>query len=130
MQITLPIYWTQSFKTKPDKTWLCGMNAYRNWHYHTSSSWKNEFHQLVCDQLDTNKSFNQFILSIKLYYKNICDASNVVPLMEKVVLDTLQEQGILTNDNVNYHLGTCWEVAGCDKANPRCEITLKEVSNG
>lgn len=130
MKIVLPIYWTQSFKTKSDKVWLCGLNAYRNWHYHTSSKWKNDFHQLVIDQLPKNRhdiAIEKFTLEIKFYYKNVCDASNVVPLMEKVLLDTLQSESILSNDNVNYHLGTSWVVAGRDKVYPRVEITIKEI---
>lgn len=125
--ITLPIYWTEVKKTKPNKVWLCGLNNYRNWHYHTSSKWKNDFHQLVIDQLpNSSPTIDKFTLHIKFYYKNVCDASNVVPLMEKVLLDTLQEEGIIINDNVNYHLGTTWEVSGRDKENPRVEITITE----
>lgn len=30
MTVILPIYYTQEFKTKPNKTSLVGMNLYRN----------------------------------------------------------------------------------------------------
>lgn len=128
LKLTLDIYWTQEFKTKKDKTWLVGLNNYRNWHYHTSSKWKQDFHQLVIDQLPDNlPTFTRYTINYKLYYKRSCDGSNIVPLIEKVILDTLQEQGILTNDTVNYHLGSSWEVVEQDVDNPRCEIEIKEI---
>lgn len=128
MTITLPLYWTQEYKTKADKTWLVGMNAYRNWHHFTSNKWKTDFHELVKAQIPADSpSFQLFHLDLRIYYKNVCDGSNIAALMEKVVLDTLQKEGILVNDNVKFHLSSTWSVAGQDKTNPRCEITIKEV---
>lgn len=127
IQVTLPIYWEQQFKTKPPKVWLCGMNNYRNWHHHTSNSWKTHYHELVLSQLPDNPQFNQFTLDIKLYYKRSCDPSNVVPLMEKAFLDALQSANLIPEDNVLHHISTTWTVAGQDKDNPRCEITIKDA---
>lgn len=129
MNLTLPIYWTQTFKHKADKTWLVGMNNYRNWHYFTSNAWKQEYHELITKQLPTSVPlFDRFIMEFALYYKRSCDASNVVPLIEKVVLDTLQAENIIMNDNINYHLSSSWRVIAQDKNNPRCEITIKEYN--
>lgn len=124
--ITLPIYWNQS----SSKTVLVSMNAYRNWHYHTSNKFKRDFHELVGNQLDRIAPISgQFFLNLSIYYKNPnCDGSNIASLMEKVVLDALQEHSIIVNDNVNYHLGTTWTIAAQDKINPRCEITIKEAN--
>lgn len=129
--LVLPIYWVQKFKNKKDKVWLCGLNSYRNWHYHTSNKFKVEFEQLVTDQLESWSPIdNQFTLELQLYYKNPnCDGSNIIALMEKVVLDALQASDIITNDNVKYHLGSTWAIAGQDKLNPRCEITIKECND-
>lgn len=125
--ITLPIYWAQS----GSKTVLVSMNAYRNWHFHTSNKFKREFHELVGKQLDGIVPIQgQFYLDISIYYKNPnCDGANIAALIEKVVLDALQEHSIIVNDNVNYHLGSTWSIAGQDKTNPRAEITFtpKEV---
>ena len=127
IHLTLPIYWVQEFKTKPDKSILVGLNWYRNAHYRQQSQWKLDFHELVHNQLDGTTIPSSYTLEIKVYYLRTCDASNLVPLAEKVVLDALQDEGVLQNDNVNFHLGTCWTVAGQDKTNPRCEITIKSV---
>ena len=48
-------------------------------------------------------------------------------MLEKFVLDALQESGIVKNDNVKYHkkhLG--WEVFE-DKINPRLEIEVWSI---
>jgi Holliday junction resolvase RusA-like endonuclease len=125
--ITLPIYWEQKYKTKPNKTHLVGMNAYHNWHHMTYQNFKKEFHSLVIDQCSNSDIIKGFTLDINLYYKNkTCDASNIVALIEKVLLDALQSAGVITNDNVQFHLGTTWRVAGQDRDNPRCDITIKE----
>lgn len=120
----LPIYWQQTKKKKV----LVGMNAYRNWHYFTSNSFKQYFTQLVFDQIDGQKRIEgAYRLQARLYYKNAnCDGSNVVALVEKVFLDALISAGIIVGDTVKHHLGTSWEVVDKDTSDPRCEITLQE----
>jgi hypothetical protein len=126
MQFVLPIYYEQIFKTKDPKVWLVGMNAYRNWHYHLKNKVKHYFHELVTEAVIGFTPIDRcFTLNIDVYYKNRnCDGSNIASLTEKMVLDALQLSGIVINDNVKYHLGTTWRVAGQDKENPRCVITI------
>ena len=125
--IVLPIYWNQS----SSKTVLVSLNQFRNWHYHTSNRFKQEFHQLVGNQLNGIAPITgAFSLDLSIYYKNpSCDGSNIASMMEKIVLDALQQHNIITNDNVKFHLGSTWSIAGQDKTSPRAEITLtpKEV---
>lgn len=124
LELVLPIYWQQT----SSKTVLVGMNAYRNWHYHTSNNFKKEFTQLVASQLDSCIISSPYKLEMRLFYKNPnCDASNVVALIEKVVLDALQTSNIIEDDTVKHHLGSSWTVVSQDKTNPRCEITIKEL---
>ena len=60
-----------------------------------------------------------------LYYKNAnCDGANIVALIEKVVLDCLQEHNIIPNDTVKHHLGSSWSVIAQDKLDPRVEIHI------
>jgi hypothetical protein len=126
--ITLPIYWEQEFKTKPNKLHLMGMNWYRNQHYQLKNKAKIYYHSLIENQVLNQPKLNQFKVEYTLYYKNPnSDPSNIVPLMEKYLLDALQEFNIIDNDNAKYHLGSSWTVAGQSKSNPRVEITLKEV---
>lgn len=123
--IELPIYWTQHYKTKKDKTVLVGMNWYRNAHYHSQSAMKRDFHELVAKQVGDFVHKGKFKLRIEIYYKNsTCDGANIAALMEKFALDALQEEKVIINDNVNFHLGSSWEVIEQDKDNPRCLITI------
>jgi endonuclease IV len=128
----MPIYWAEKFKTKPDKVHLIGMNFFRNAHYHTQNKLKQELEQSLKESF--NESFDKITTSYKvhytLYYKNpACDGSNIIALSEKIFLDFLQSIDLVTNDNVKYHLGSSWSIGGCDKLNPRVEITLKEYND-
>lgn len=123
LTFTLPIYWQQTTKKKV----LCGMNAYRNWHYFTANKWKKEFHELVTEQVTGNTQFDKYLLKLKIYYKNAgMDGSNVAALMEKVSLDALQSLNITTDDNTKYHKGTIWTLGDQDKENPRCVVSIVE----
>ena len=127
MTLTLPIYYTEQFKTKPDKVSLVGMNLYRNAHYHLQNKLKQHYNQLVTDQIQDKQSFDKFTVEYRLFYKSpVCDASNVIALIEKFTLDALKLNGIITDDNVQYHQGSSYSVSTQDKANPRVEITIKE----
>jgi hypothetical protein len=110
------------------KTTLVGMSFYRNAIFHLQNKLKQEFTELVGNQLEGVAPVKgQFRLSIDLYYKNsVCDASNIAAVIEKVTLDTLQEFNIIENDNVKFHLGSCYTVKGQDKVNPRAEITITQ----
>ena len=123
--ITLPIYWTMP----SGKTTLVGMSFYRNAIFHLQNKLKQEFTELVGNQLEGIVPVKgQFRLSIDLYYKNsVCDASNIIAVIEKIALDALQEFNVIENDNVKFHLGSCYTVKGQDKVNPRAEITVIPV---
>lgn len=109
---------------------LVSLNAYRNWHYHISNKFKKEFTELVHNQLTGEKIPSPYILEIVLFYKNKrCDGGNIVNLIEKVVLDALQEADVTTEDAVEHHVGTAWEIGGQDKENPRCEITITHIED-
>ena len=123
---TLPIYYDETFKTKPTKTWLVGDNAFRNWHFHLKNKVKRHYHTLVAAHSSSLSPITgQFTLDIAIYYKNpSMDGSNVASRMEKFSLDALQELGIITNDNIQFHIGSTWHIAGQDKLYPRCQITI------
>ena len=130
MTVTLPIYYVQEFKTKSNKTSLVGMNLYRNAHHFLQNNMKKHFQTLVIEQLPpVVEVIQQFTVTYKLYYKSpVCDASNIVALIEKFYLDAIKEHGLIVDDNVNYHISSSWEVIAQDKANPRIEVTLKELT--
>jgi hypothetical protein len=124
-QVTLPIYYTEHFKTKPSKTFLMSLNWYRNAFYHQQAKVKRDYHELISNfnlKLDIDSPYK---LHLTLYYKNKnSDGANIAPLIEKFFLDAIQDLKIVKNDTVMYHLGTTWEVGGEDKENPRCEVVL------
>lgn len=130
MEIELPIYYTAEYKTKPSKTFLVSMNWYRNAHYHLQNKVKQYYHELIAAKIPRNASqYNTFVLDIGLYYKNVnSDGSNICSMMEKFVLDALQELGIIPNDNIKFHKGTTWHVKAKDQENPRVVIKVIEVS--
>lgn len=128
LNFELPIYWTQTYKTKPDKTSLVGMNFYRNAHYHAKNQLKKDLEQHLKDSFNGpyDKIIGQYVVHYTLYYKNpSCDASNIIALSEKIFLDFIQDIDIVEQDSVKYHISSSWEVAKQDKINPRVEITLK-----
>ena len=129
MTIVLPIYYIQEFKTKANKTHLVGMNLYRNAHHFLQNAMKKYFQELVLEQLPpVEQQLKQFTVDYKVYYKSpVCDGSNIVALIEKFYLDAIKTHGLISDDNVNYHLGSTWSVAGQDKENPRIEIAIKEI---
>lgn len=130
MTVILPIYYTQEFKTKANKTSLVGMNLYRNAHHFLQNNMKKYFQDLVIEQLPpVVEVVQQFTVTYKLYYKSpVCDASNVVALIEKFYLDAIKEHGLIVDDNVNYHISSSWRVIAQDKTNPRIEVTIKELT--
>lgn len=129
MKLVMPIYWTKTFKTKPSKTVLVGLSWYRNAHYTDQHAWKEEFHEIVYKQIpEEHPVLDKYVLECELYYKNpSCDGSNIIPMIEKAVLDALQHKGVVKNDSVKEHLGTMWEIVEKDASNPRCEITIRKI---
>lgn len=127
--ITLPIYYTQHYKTKPSKTFMVGMNWFRNAHHHEQNAVKKYYHDLVAAGPLPSPTTSPFRLEIVVYYRNpASDGSNIASMFEKFILDSLQTLKIIPQDNVKHHYGTIWSVGGQDTANPRVEITLKDVN--
>ena len=129
MTVVLPIYYIQEFKTKANKTHLVGMNLYRNAHHFLQNAMKKYFQELVLEQLPpVEQQLKQFTVNYKVYYKSpVCDGSNIVALIEKFYLDAIKVHGLISDDNVNYHLGSTWSITEQDKENPRIEIAIKEI---
>lgn len=129
--LTIPVYYTQKFKTKNDKTFLVSLNWFRNAHHFEQNKVKAYFHGLIKEQLENTdlKISDQYKVKYKYYYKNsTSDLANVTPMCSKWLNDVLQEMGIVQNDNVKYLIEETHQVAGQDKLNPRCEIEILPTS--
>lgn len=123
--LTLPIYYTQTFKTKAPKVWLVGMNNYRNWFYTFKNTVKKHYHTLVVAATGSSKIKGKYTCTIELYLKNKqSDPSNVAAIIEKFVLDGLCSCGAIVNDTSSYHVGTTWTFIKIDKEDPRCLVTI------
>lgn len=124
--ITLPIHHTQNYKTKKSKTFLVGMNWYRNCHYLVSNKVKDHYHKLVASQVGTRK-FNKIKLNYKVYVaRNGTDGHNIRSVIEKFFLDGLVEMGAIKDDNTqDYVMGDTTSYY-LDKENPRIEIEIIE----
>ena len=123
IKLELPIYASVSKK----KTVLLSMNWFRNAHFQTESKVKKFYHQLVFALLKKgDKLSGKIRVHYKLYYKNSkSDLMNVVNVVDKYLLDALQEAKIIENDNVLTYQECHIEVAGQDKINPRLVVILE-----
>ena len=122
INLILPIYFGSR------KKYMIGMNWYSTSHYRARNNVKQEFHKMVDKILSKGYKLNSPIKThYKVYYKNILsDAPNVVAVIDKFLMDALQESGVIVNDNVQHYLYSSWEVVGQDKNNPRIEVAIME----
>lgn len=129
IKLLLPVYYTQEYKTKKDKTFLVSLNWYRNAHYHIQNTVKKYYHEVVTEQLNENEAIQgKYKVTYNYFYKNAAsDMTNVTPMCSKWINDALQENNIVINDNVKYLVEEIHKVAGVDKDNPRCEVLIEEV---
>lgn len=126
INLTLPIY----FGTR--KKYMIGMNWYSTSHYRARNNVKQEFHKMVDKILSKDYKLNSPIKThYKVYYKNILsDAPNVVAVIDKFLMDALQESNVIDNDNVQHYIHSSWEVVEQDKTNPRIEVEIMEIECG
>jgi hypothetical protein len=128
--ITIPVYFTRVYKTKPSKTLLVSLNWYRNAFYFEQNEVKKYFHGLIKDQLTGNTVLipSKYKVSYSYYYKNAAsDLANVTPMCSKWVNDVLQELGIVQNDNVKFLVEETHKAVAQDKENPRVTIQISAV---
>lgn len=121
--ITLPIYYTQTFRTKKSKTFLVGMNWLRNAHYLVSNKVKKDYHEIVAKQLKS-LTFKKIRLEYRVYVsRRNTDGHNIRAVIEKFFLDGLVECGAIKDDSIDYVIGDTSEYF-LDKENPRIEIDI------
>ena len=127
--ITIPVYYTQQYKTKDDKTLFLGLNWFRNAFFHQQNQVKRDMHEHTATQLSHISPMpEKYSVSYFYYYKSpVSDLPNVGPMASKWLMDTLQELRIVLNDNVKYLVEEHYYVAGKDTENPRIEAILTSL---
>lgn len=130
LKLELPIYYEVVRKRSNNKTILVGFNWYRNAFQIDQNNVKKYYHKLIETALKGKviPKIGKYTHKSILAYKNpLCDSSNVIPMIEKFIFDSLQELDILTNDTVKYHTySKGWSVVE-DKLNPKLIFELYEV---
>ncbi len=125
MELTLPIYYDFTFKTKKPKRILVGLNWYRNAHHRVSNMVKIHYHELVKRRIGNNK-FSKIRLVYRVYAgRNGTDGHNIRAVIEKFFMDGMVECGAIQDDDISHVIGDSSEYH-IDSSNPRIEITIIE----
>ena len=128
--LVLPIYWTIERKIKKSKTVLVGMNWFRNAHFILQNNMKKHISKLVKEQLAPCHGIRWEAVSVayRLYPKRKNqDKNNIVTLIDKFLLDALQDFGLIENDTCQYYHHTESDYIELDKINPRIECVLTKA---
>ena len=129
--ITIPVYYTQILKTKPNRTFLLSLNWYRNAPYFLQNTVKQSMTAIIVPQLiELPAMTGKYKVTYNYYYKNSAsDLSNVGPLASKWLLDVAQSIGTVQQDNVKYLVQETYTVIAQDRDNPRIEATITPVKD-
>ena len=123
LTLTLPIYGGVK------KKFLIGMNWMNTTHYRSRNNVKQDYHKRIGKALpDEVKVASPLCTHYRLYYKNKrSDAPNIIAVVDKFLMDALQEHGVIEEDNVDHYVSSSWEVVEQDRDNPRVEVEIKEI---
>ena len=118
----------KSLKERMIKLFWLTRTGIGNAHFYAKNDLKHHYDNLIKQQLqDNNIKFEEYQVEYTYFYKSkVSDLMNVVALQSKFLNDTLQELGIVKNDNVKYCKKETAIVGSHDKEDPRVEITIKE----
>lgn len=131
IHFSIPVYYTQTFKTKKDKVLFINLNWFRNAHFYIQNEVKKFYNNLIITHLKTVNAQpikGEYELAFEYYYKNpITDLDNVCAMANKHCNDAFQAYGLIENDNVKHCVKSAYYVKEQDKDNPRVEIYVRAV---
>ena len=123
MLIKIPVYITTVSKTN-----FLSMNAYRNWHYHTSNKIKKIVEEEISAQFPTDIHFNNYTITYIYNYKSkVSDLPNVCALASKYLNDAMKSAHMITDDNVQYLKSETYIVGTQNKEDPHILAYISEV---
>jgi len=133
IHLTLPVYYQQTFKTKPPKMLFINLNWYRNSHYYIKNEVKQYYNTIIITELKQQQAIpikGKYELAFEYYYKNVVsDLDNVCAMANKHANDAFQAYGLIENDNVKHCVKSCYYVKEQDKINPRIEVYVRAVKD-
>jgi hypothetical protein len=127
--ISSPIY-IKLGKTSKAKNHSLNLNQYRNWHFRTSSAIKNAYQEIIAGKVAGLSFKGKIGLEFKLFKrdKRHIDRANFCCIVEKFFCDTLVKEGVIEDDNDKFISYSLYTTGGVDKHDPRCEITIHDLS--
>lgn len=124
ISLPLEIFYTSNKKMR------LNLNQYRNAHYFTLSSVKNDFNRQVDTLLKNIKPItSRVILNYTLFPSRKSDVNNVCSIVDKFFEDLLVIKKILPDDNCEIVVGSIFSFGGYDKVNPRCEVEILSIES-
>jgi len=136
MTLELPLYVTIPRKKSKGKRISLNLNEYRNMKYFTLNIAKKLYRDIVWDAfIIANRqgvTLNPpFRLTYTIYAPNKrrFDVSNVASVADKWACDALVELGLMDDDDYLHVPVVVYQFGGVDKGNPRCELTIEELSH-
>lgn len=134
--VTCPLFIDLPRKRGPAKRIHLSQNVIRNAHFQIQNAVKHAVKELVWRQL--SDSFHDIRLEepvelqITLFKDKArrADLSNFCSVIDKYATDAIVEYGLLSDDNVKVLKKVTYLFGGFDDANPRAEVTVKEMKNG
>lgn len=133
MTICLPLSVTIPRKTKEDKVININMNVTRNLHYHVLNQAKATWKDIVWTALDRWYAEggadvppfpHRFTYTVFPGTNRVFDLANVCAAIQKFTDDSLQELGIIKDDNYKHIRAVRYEFGRVDKERPRCELEI------
>ena len=124
--IDLPIYIRLG---KSQDRFSLNLNIYRNAHFHTLSTAKSVFENIVMQRISHLPVMTRVDLTYRLFFgsKRAIDVANICCIVDKFFCDTLVNQKKLIDDNMDNISAITYRWGGVDKYNPRVEVTLGNI---
>ena len=124
VEIELPLFIELGIK-KPKKYYL-NMNGYRNWHHHLNNDIKTKFSKSI--SIPTGMRFKKITVEYILYFKTRTkrDGMNVASVLSKFFLDSLVQQGVISDDDYTVVISETWKYGGMADRD-YCKAVIHEV---